>query len=181
MIIDILIAVVLIFAVIKGYQEGFVVAIFSVLAFIIGIAAAMKFSTIVAGYIGKSVKVSDQWLPVISFAVVFFIVILLIRMGAKLIEKSLQFAMMGWANRLGGILLFAAVYVLIFSVLIFYAEQINFIKPETKNASVAYAYVQPWGPKVIENFGKILPVFQGMFDDLKDFFGNVSHQLPEAK
>jgi hypothetical protein len=41
--------------------------------------------------------------------------------------------------------------------------------------------VQPWGPKVIENFGKILPVFQGMFDDLKDFFGNVSHQLPEAK
>lgn len=181
MIIDIIVIVVLIFAIIKGYSNGLVIALFSVLGFIIGIAAAMKLSTIVASYIGKAVKISDHWLPVISFVVVFILVVLLVRLGAKLIQKSLQLAMLGWMNRLGGIILYAALFLIIFSVLIFYADQTNLIKPETKKASITYSYVQPWGPKVIEGFGKILPVFKGMFDELKDFFGNVSDQVPAAK
>jgi membrane protein required for colicin V production len=181
MTIDIIVIVALILAVIKGYKQGFIIAIFSALAFIIGIAAAMKLSIIVAGYIGKAVKVSDQWLPVISFAVVFIIVVLLVRAGAMLIQKSVELAMLGWMNRVAGILLFAALYILILSVMIFYAEQVDLIKPEIKKASVSYPYIQPWGVKVIEGFGKILPVFQGMFDDLKDFFGNVSQQVPAAK
>ena len=180
MIIDIIIAVALIFAVIKGYQNGLIVAIFSVLALIVGLAAAIKLSTVVAGYIGKSVKVSDQWLPVISFAIVFLIVVLLVRWGAILIQKSVQFAMLGWINRLGGILLYIAIYILIFSVIIFYANQMELIKPETKNASLTYSYIQPWGPKVIDGFGKIIPVFKGMFNELQDFFGNVSSQVPAA-
>lgn len=161
-------------AVIKGYQRGLIVAVFSVLALVIGLAAAMKFSTVVAGYIGKAVKLSDYWLPVISFAVVFLIVVLLVRLGAGLIQKSVQFVMLGWVNRLGGILLYAVLYILIFSIIIFYAEQMDLIKPETKSASVTWSYIQPWGPKVIEYLGKVVPVFQGMFDDLQDFFGKVS-------
>jgi membrane protein required for colicin V production len=180
MIIDIIIIMALIFAAIKGYQRGLIVAIFSVLGLIVGLAAAIKLSTVVAGYIGKSVKVSDQWLPIISFAVVFLIVVLLVRWGAILIQKSVQFAMLGWINRLGGILLYIAVYILIFSVIIFYANQMELIKPETKNASVSYSYIQPWGPKVIDGFGKIIPVFKGMFNELQDFFGNVSSQVPSA-
>lgn len=181
MVLDIIIAIALIFAIIKGYQRGLIVALFSILAFIIGIAAAMKLSTIVAEYIGKSTKVSEQWLPVISFALVFVIVVLLIRWGAILIQKSVQFAMLGWINRLGGILLFVALYILIYSVLIFYADQLELIKSETKKDSIAYSYIQPWGPKVIEGFGKIVPIFKGMFQDLKDFFGTVSEQIPAAK
>jgi membrane protein required for colicin V production len=174
MIIDIIIIVVLMIAVIKGYQRGLIVAVFSVLALVIGLAAAMKFSTVVAGYIGKAVNLSDYWLPVISFAVVFLIVVLLVRLGAGLIQKSVQFVMLGWVNRLGGILLYAVLYILIFSIIIFYAEQMDLIKPETKSASVTWSYIQPWGPKVIEYLGKVVPVFQGMFDDLQDFFGKVS-------
>lgn len=181
MVIDILIFVALVFAIIKGYQQGLVVALFSVLAFVIGIAAAMKLSTIVAGYIGKTVKISDQWLPVISFIIVFLIVVLLIRWGAKLIQKTVQLAMLGWLDRLGGILLFCGLYILIFSVIIFYAEQINLIQQETIDASVSYAYIQPWGPKVIDGIGNIIPLFKGMFQDLQEFFGNVSEKIPNAK
>jgi membrane protein required for colicin V production len=174
MIIDILILVALIIAVIKGYQKGIIVAVFSVLALIIGLAAAMKFSTLVAGYIGKSVKISDQWLPVISFVAVFLVVVALVRLGAGLIQKSVQFVMLGWANRLGGILFYAVLYILIFSIIIFYAEQMDLLKPETKGASLTYSYIQPWGPIVIEGIGKVIPLFQGMFEDLQDFFGKVS-------
>jgi membrane protein required for colicin V production len=181
MIIDIILAVILIIAFIKGFRQGLIVALFSVVAFIVGLAAALKLSVVVAGYIGKAVNVSDQWLPVISFAVIFLVVVLLVRLGAKLIQKSVEFAMLGWVNRLGGILLYAALYILIFSVLLFYAEQLQFIKPETKNQSVTYPYIQPWGPKVMDGIGQVIPYFKGMFNDLEIFFDDVSRNVPPAK
>ena len=180
MILDIIIAVILILAVIKGYRQGLIVALFSVLAFIVGLAAAIKLSVVVAGYIGNAVKISDKWLPIISFAVVFLIVVLLVRLGAKFLQKSVELAMLGWVNTIGGILLYAGLYIFIFSILIFYADQLGFIKSETKNESVAYAYVQPWGPKLMDGLGKIIPVFKGMFKDLEDFFDGVSKQVPRA-
>ena len=88
MLLDLIFAAIIILALIKGYQRGLVVGLFSLVAVIIGLAAAIKLSTVVAGHIGKAVKVSDQWLPIISFALVFLIVILLIRLGAKAIEKA---------------------------------------------------------------------------------------------
>ena len=129
MIIDIVVAVILILAIIKGYRLGLIVALFSFLAFIIGLGAALKLSAVVADHLGKAIKVSDKWLPIISFAVVFLIVVLLVRLGAKFIQKTVELAMLGWVNRLGGILLYAGLYILIFSVLLFYADQLNFIKP----------------------------------------------------
>jgi len=180
MILDIIVVIILILAVIKGYRTGLIVALFSAIAFIIGLAAAMKLSVVVAGYIGQAVKISDKWLPIISFAVVFIIVVLLVRWGAALIQKSVEFAMLGWLNRIGGILLYAGLYILIFSILIFYADQLGFIKPETKEQSVIYSYIQPWGPKLMEGIGKIIPAFEGMFQDLEDFFDSVSKQVPPA-
>jgi membrane protein required for colicin V production len=129
MILDIIVAVILILAVIKGYRQGLIVALFSLVAFAIGLAAAIKLSVVAADYIGKAVKISDKWLPIVSFAVVFLIVVLLVRLGAKFIQKTVELAMLGWANKVGGILLYAVLYILIFSVLLFYADQMNFIKP----------------------------------------------------
>lgn len=180
MIIDIILVVLLVMAAIKGFQRGLIVAVFSLLAFIIGLAAAVKLSAVVAGYIGKVVKVSDQWLPVISFAVVFIIVVLLVRWGANLIEKAVQQVMLGWVNRLGGILFFAAIYIIIYSVIIFYAEQLQVIKPETIENSVTYSYIWPLGPKVIDGFGKIIPIFRNMFTELQHFFGGVAGQVPAS-
>ena len=58
MILDLIFAVILILAVFRGYQRGLIVGIFSFIAIIIGLAAAIKLSAVVAGYIGESVKVS---------------------------------------------------------------------------------------------------------------------------
>lgn len=180
MIIDIIVAIILILAAIKGFRQGLIVALFSVIAFIVGLAAAIKLSVVVAGYLGKNVNVSEKWLPIISFAVVFLIVVILVRLGAKFIQRTVELAMLGWINRIGGILLYAALYILIFSIVLFYAEQLSLVKPETIKASVTYEYIQPWGPKLMDGLGKIIPVFKGMFEDLEDFFDSVSKQVPPA-
>ncbi len=177
MILDIIFATTLVFAIFKGYQRGLIIGIFSFIAVIIGIAAAMKLSAVVARYIGKAVKISDEWLPVISFIAVFVVVVILIRLGANAIERTVEVAMLGWLNKLGGILLYAVINTIVFSILLFYAEQVQLIEPETIDKSASYSYVQPWGPKVINGIGSVIPVFKDMFKELEVFFENVSKKI----
>ena len=178
MIIDLVFAVVLILAVLQGYRRGLIVGVFSLVAVIIGLAAAMKLSTVAAGFIGKAIKISEEWLPLVSFAVVFLVVILLIRLGAKAIERTIEVVMLGWVNKLGGIILYAAIYTTVFSVLLFYAEQMKLLQPGTIHQSLTYSFVQPWGPKAINGFAAIVPVFKDMFTELENFFSRVAGEIP---
>lgn len=174
MIIDIIALILLIFAVIKGLRRGLIIAVFSILAFIAGIAAAMKLSVVVAGYLKDSVNVSAKWLPVLSFIVVFAAVMLLVRLIAKLLEKSVEMVMMGWANKIGGILLYIVLYLFLLSVLLFFAQQVHLFSETTLAQSVTWPVIQPLGPWVIDGFGKLIPVFKDMFTELSNFFAGMA-------
>jgi membrane protein required for colicin V production len=174
MLIDIILLVLLVLAAIKGYSKGLIIAVFSFVAIIVGLAAALKLSAVAASYIGNAVKISDQWLPVISFLVVFLVVVLLIRLGARLLEKTIQVALLGWVNRLGGIIFYAAFYLTIYSVLLFYAVQMELIKPATIQQSTTYQYIAPWGSKIIDSIGVVLPFLKNSFTDLEHFFGGLA-------
>ncbi len=170
MFIDILFLFLIISAVIKGYSKGLIVAIFSFAAVIIGLAAALKLSSTVAVWLQKSVSISSYWLPFVAFALVMVGVIFLVKMGAKFVEKTVQFVMMGWVNKLGGIALYAALYTSVLSVVLFYFDKMQLIKQETFVASKSYWFIQPWATKVIAIFGKIIPIFKDVFQQLETFF-----------
>lgn len=174
MFIDLICLALVVLAIFKGLRNGLVVGIFSFLGFVIGLATALKLSTVAASYLGSNTNISQRWLPFIAFAGVFLVVVLLVRLGAKAIEGMLQVAMLGWANRLGGIILYALLYLFILSVILFYISELNIIKPETLQASVTYPYLQPLGPKVISLLGALIPWFKNMFGELESFFENVS-------
>jgi membrane protein required for colicin V production len=177
MLLDLIYVVIIILAILHGYRRGLIVGLFSLVAVIIGIAAAMKLSIVAGKYIGKVIKISDQWLPIISFAVVFLIVVLLIRLGAKVIDRTIKIVLLGWLNRIGGIIFYTALYTLIFSVLLFYAEQMKLLQPEMIHKSVTYSFVQPWGPKIINGFGSIVPLFKDMFGELEHFFEGLAKSI----
>jgi membrane protein required for colicin V production len=171
MIIDVIVILLLIFAILKGFSKGLIVGLFSLVAIFIALAAALKLSAVTAEYIGKSVKVSEQWLPLIAFAVVFIIFLLLIRLAAKAIQKIVETIALGWLNRIGGAIFYIAIYLGVFSVLLFYADQMDLIRETTIEKSLTYKYVAPVGPKAIDALGKIIPWFKDMFADLQEFFG----------
>jgi len=175
--IDIIFVILLVLAIIQGYRRGFIVAVFSFVSIIVGLAAAIKLSAVVANHLGHTVKVSDKWLPVISFAIVFIVVVLLIRLGARAIQKLTEALMLGWLNRLGGIILYAVIYITIYSVVLFYANQVRIIRPEAINASVSYSFIKPWGPKAIDGFGSLIPVFKDMFTQLEGFFSGIPEKI----
>ncbi len=177
MFLDIIILALLILAIYKGFTKGLIVGLFSFVAIFVGLAAATKLSAVVAKQIGGTVKVSEHWLPVLSFIVVFIAVLLLVRIGAKALEKTVELAMLGWVNRIGGIVFYILIYLGIASVAIFYAEQLKWLQPDVKEKSVAYPYVAPIGPKAISAIGYAIPVFKDTFKELETFFGGVSDSI----
>jgi membrane protein required for colicin V production len=179
MIIDLVFVILLILSVFKGYRRGLIVGVFSLIAIIIGLAAAIKLSAMVAAYIGSHSTISEKWLPVISFAVVFIIAVLLVRLGANLIQKAVESVSLGWVNRLGGILLYAILFTMVYSILLFYASQVSLLSDATVKKSVIYPYVQPWGPKVIGWIASFIPFFRDMFTELQIFFGGVAQKMPQ--
>jgi membrane protein required for colicin V production len=168
--IDLAFVILMGFAIFKGYTKGFILAIFSVLGFVIGLAAALKLSTTVASMLAQQTDLG-KWLPALSFLLVFVGTAFVIRIVGKMVQKTFETVMLGWANRIAGILLYALLYSIIFSIFVFYAAQMHIINAEGMAASVCYPYLQPLGPKVIEGFGVVIPWFKNMFGELEQFFG----------
>ena len=176
MVIDIIFLILLILAIWKGFNRGLIVGIFSFLAIIVGLAAAMKFSIVVSGWLANNTNIAAQWLPFISFLLVMIGVIILVRWLAALLQKAVELVMLGWLNRLGGIIFYVALYTVIFSIILFYATKMGIIKTETLAASSTYKFIQPLGPKAIALLGYVIPAFQNMFTDLQKFFDSITHK-----
>lgn len=170
MLIDIIAIVLFLLAVFRGLRKGLIVALASFLAYFIGLAAALKLSVAMAAYIGSNVTVSQRWLPFIAFLLVFFIVVLLVRLGAKLLQGLVQTVLLGPLNRLGGVLFYGLIYFFIYSILLFYATQLNLLKPATVGASFSYNWIEPYAPKLISALGAVIPFFKNMFGELLRFF-----------
>ena len=177
MIVDVIFAVLVVIAIIQGFRRGLIIAIFSFIAIFIGLAAAIKLSAVVADYLASSTRITGKWLPVLSFIIVLIIVILLVRLGARLLEKTAKAITLGWLNRLGGIIFYLAIYLAVYSILLFYATEMKIIQQKTIDASVTYSVIEPMGPKAIEALGSLIPFFKNMFAELENFFEKISGKL----
>lgn len=169
MLIDIVFAVLMLLAVFKGVTKGFIVAVFSFVAFFVGLAAALKLSATVAGYLSAG-AITGRWLPFVSFAIVFIGVIFLVKWGAAIIKRTVSLVLLGWLDRLGGVLLFAIIYLMIYSIVLFYASQLHLVTPQLLAESATGNFIMPWGPKAISLLSAIVPWFSNMFTELGNFF-----------
>lgn len=181
MLIDAIALVLLVMALFKGWRKGLIVAVFSFLAFLIGLAAALKLSALVAIYLGNHFSVSAKWLPVLAFALVFIGVGLLVRLGARILEGIVQLATLGWLNKIGGVLFYSLIYLIIYSILLFYAQSLHLIKEPDVKSSVVFPLIQPLAPGIMHGIGSVIPWFKNSFADLLRFFQNVSDNSHPAQ
>lgn len=180
MAIDIIFLVLLITAIFKGLRNGLLLAVFSLVGWIVGLVAALKLSASVANYLRQEAHWDSRWLPFLSFLAVFLAVALLVRWGAAILQKGIELAMLGWLNKIAGALLYAVLYILLLSVVLFYAVRMNLIGENTLKNSHSYAFIQPWGPAVINGIGRFVPFLRDVFHDLERFFEHVGDRVNES-
>ncbi|MBN8665256.1 MAG: CvpA family protein [Chitinophagales bacterium] len=159
-------------AVWKGYSKGLVVALFSFVGMIVGMLLALKCSAVVAVWLGEETKLDAKWLPFLAFLLIIIGVYFGVRMLAALVQKSLEFAMLGWANRVGGILLYALLYSSLLILVLFYADKMELLSAEAKADSQFYQFMHGFAKPIISFIADALPFIKNMLHQLTDFFAD---------
>lgn len=168
--IDIVFLILMALAIWKGYSKGLVVALFSFVGMILGMLLALKCSAVVAVWLGEETKLDAKWLPFLAFLLIIISVYFGVRILAALVQKSLEFAMLGWANRIGGILLYALWYCSLLTLVLFYADKLQLLSADAKANSQFYQFMHGFAKPLLSFIADALPFIKNILQQLSDFF-----------
>lgn len=178
MIIDVIFMLLISLACFQGMKKGLVRSLLSFVAVFIGLAAAMKLSSTVAAYLTEAGWENRIWLPFVSFVLVMAVVFIGIQWLGKLLEKTAEVLLLGWINKLGGILIYLFVYGLLFSVMLHYGKQLHLISEATIQASHFYAYIGPLAEDVFLWIGKIIPWLKSAVSEWEGYLNSPTNKTP---
>ena len=141
-ILDIIILICLIPAIFQGIRKGFISQAISIASVVIGIWSSAKFADIAAQWLAQHITVSEQVHKIVAFAVILVIVFIALGLIGRLLESILNFAFLGWVNKLAGVL-FSVLKITLILGLIAVAfnslnNSFNLVKPEIIADSVLY-------------------------------------------
>lgn len=178
MFIDVIFLILISFACFQGMKKGLVRSLLSFVAIFIGLAFAMKLSTVVSDYLSKAGWENKIWLPFISFIIVIAIIFIGIQWLGKVLEKTAEAFMLGWVNKLGGVLIYLFLYGLLFSIFLHYAKQFNLISDETIGHSNFYPYLAPLAQDLFLYIGKIIPWLKSAVTEWEGYLNQPINKSP---
>ena len=139
---DIILLVCFIPGIIRGISKGFLEQAFALAGIVLSVWTAFHFSGLVATWLQPYVDFSETTLNVIAFALILVAVSLLVLLIAKLLTKVIELTMLGWLDKLLGLVFAIAVNALVIGVFIFLFDTLNtkfeLVKPEVLNGSIVY-------------------------------------------
>lgn len=131
----------------KGFRNGLIYEIFAIIALILGFWIAKHFSYLL-----------EEWLNIpmagaVSFIILFFLVLFLVHLAGKGMQKVVKIAIPEIVDHLLGLGFGICKVVLVASILFLLVNKVDqkeiLIKKETKEASFAYRHIEPIAPKLI--------------------------------
>ena len=115
---DIIIIIPLLWGLFKGFKNGFIIEVATLIALAIGTWGALHFS----GFVTEWLKITMHWefkhLHVLAFAITFLAIVIAIYFGAKLLESVIKIAALGIFNRIAGAIFGTTKYFLLLSVVL---------------------------------------------------------------
>jgi len=155
--IDIVILCFILLMLILGIKKGLIIGLASFVALVLGIYAAVHFTNWVDKLLTDHLGWNGHWLPVISFAIIFLLVVIAVMLLAKGLEKLLKLVGIGFLNRLFGGIFGILIAVFILSVIIFIFNHADpgekIIHKSAKENSVLYSYVEKAFPFLMKTCG----------------------------
>ena len=162
---DIILGGFLCFGLYNGLKNGLFVELASLISLVLGIYFAIKFSSSVGLFFQNQFSWNFKFVKIFAFVLTFLLVVIGIRLMAKVFTKIANFAFLGWLNKLGGGGFNVLKTILLLSVVLNIFQKINvnnfFVRQETLNKSIFFNPIQ-------EISGFIFPSLAQWYDDLKE-------------
>ena len=103
-ILDIIILICFIPALVQGLRKGFIAQVIAILSILAGVFLSFQFSTRVSGWMAQYIEGSEQVMKIVAFALILIAAIAALTALGKLLEGMLKIVMLGWLNKLLGVL-----------------------------------------------------------------------------
>lgn len=116
---DIFISIALVYGLVRGFMKGFFMEASLIVALILGIYGASRFSGYLADFLQNSWHWRLPYLSIIAFVILLVAVIMLVRLLGALLTKAVDMLALGFLNKLAGAILGALKWAAIVSVLLF--------------------------------------------------------------
>jgi membrane protein required for colicin V production len=156
--IDILLCIPLVWGLYKGFTKGLIIEAATLVAFSLGVWGGITFSDYIAQKIKDHLDWNSPYLPIISFAVTFLIIIVFVFLVAKMIQKMIEGVALSAVNKIGGAIFGALKFALMMSVVIFMIDAVEESYPmvsfKTKEKSLLYHPVGKIAPALIPALNK---------------------------
>lgn len=150
---DIVLAIPLIWFTYKGLRHGLVVEMASLVALILGIFIALHFSFYVEDFLREQFEIAETYLGIISFAITFITVALLVHLTGKIIHKVVNIVALGLLNRLAGGVFGFLKAALFLSLILYFVNMFDstssLIKQDVKDNSHLYKPIQSIVPSIM--------------------------------
>jgi membrane protein required for colicin V production len=168
-IVDGILLVLLGLAAIKGYVKGFIIEIFSFLAFFVGIFVAIEFTAPVsAKYFSDSAY--QSLISVAIFAVLFLGLTLAVNLTAKVIKKAVDLTFIGTLDNILGAAVAVLKWALIISVILWILRSVGMsLEGDHVDDSFVFPYVEVLAPTAFGFLADFMPFFDSIFDSIGDF------------
>ncbi len=141
-ILDIIIILPVVWGLYKGFTKGLIVEVASLLALVLGIWGAMHFYNYTADILKDNINNYESYLPIISYAVTFLIIVILVHLIAKILDKLIKMVALDIVNRILGAIFGGLKFLLIICAFLVIIDKIDenagIIQKETKENSVLY-------------------------------------------
>ena len=101
-VLDIILAALLLFGLVRGFMKGLFVEVASLVALIAGVYGAIHFSNFAAEFLQSKTEWNEKTINITAFAITFVVIILTISLAGKALTKLADFAALGILNKLLG-------------------------------------------------------------------------------
>ncbi|MBO8456233.1 MAG: CvpA family protein [Bacteroidetes bacterium] len=158
-VLDIILLICFVPAIIVGIRKGFIAQVFSIISIVAGVWLSFQFSELLSNWIGRWIHASHALLQVIAFIIILILVILAFTALSKLLEATIKIILLGWLNKLLGVVFAILKYVLIIGLLLVAFDWINsefgLVKKSVLDSSVLYR-------PLLNAADTIFPYFKGL-------------------
>lgn len=124
-ILDIIILICFVPALIQGLRKGFIAQVIAIVSILTGVYLSFRFSTEASMWLAQYIQGSEQVLKIVAFALILIAVAAALTALGKLIEGFFKIVMLGWLNKLLGVLFSLLKCALITGLLIMVFNSIN--------------------------------------------------------
>ena len=176
---DIIIAIILFLFGFKGFRKGFIIEVVTLLAFAIGIYGAMHFSDFTASHLQEFVEINPKHLNTIAFVLTFILLVILVNVIGKWVTNLIKAMNLGFFNKLGGAVFGVAKGVLLCSILVMVLNNfqlIGMVKPEVREQSKLYPYIEETVPYVYRGFDLVKDYAKEVLPDSEEDDGEETQE-----